>query len=126
MKTLTFTYDEQDELVITSDVKEAVETLKTIPSMFAKKAWLADNGWSNVKIGDVRCWYTPETDVEKLEVMLAGHDFFYYQSDNIDTFLRGERYLAKLEEQFKVLPLVEAVALWNKYAPKELQKQLPE
>lgn len=124
MKTLSFDYDDKDELVIVSDVTEAVEKLKTIPSMFDKKSWLLENGWSNVKINDVRCWYLPETPSEKAEVLVAGHNFFYYQSDNIDNFLHGERYLVKLTEQFSLLPVSETVVLWNKYAPKELQKEL--
>ena len=125
MKTLSFDYDEKDELVIVSDASGVLETLYHIKSMFDKKAWLTENGWTNAKINGVRCWYLPETPAEKAELMVAVHDFYYYQIDNIDMFLDGERHLAKVDERLSVLPASDAVALWNKYAPKELHKALP-
>jgi hypothetical protein len=125
MKILSFDYDEKDELVIVCDNKGLVEELMAIPSMFDKKAKLTYHGWFNTKIDGIRCWYYPETISEALEVMVSLHNFFYYQSDNIDTFNRGDKYLKTLEQRLEDnLSIVEAVALWNKYAPKELQKNV--
>lgn len=127
MKTLSFDYDEQDNLVINCDNAGLVSALENIIGMFDKKSFLADMGWVNTSINGVRRWYYSENRKEALEVMVSIHDFFYYQSDNIDKFLRGDAYLRKLNRQLEEeLSPSEAVVLWNKYAPKELQKQLPE
>lgn len=125
MKTLSFEWDDQDEMVIKCDNAELVAELKGIKAMFERKAFLIANGWVDTKIDGVISWYYPENVREELELKVASHNFFYFQSDNIDVFSKGDKYLCKLEERLAdEFSVVEAVALWNKYAPKELQKSL--
>jgi hypothetical protein len=60
-------------------------------------------------------------DIKDLEQMIKNHDFFYMMADDMEAYQEGLNEKRIIDKALKELPKVQAIELWNKYAPKMLQ-----
>lgn len=62
-------------------------------------------------------WQKPETDVEKLEMLLRVHDWWYMMSDSYSVYSDGELERKEIEALMQVVGEPTASALYQKYSP---------
>lgn len=85
------------------------------------KAWqvLGSMGWVNDEMVDgFLVWVMPETPIEKLELKLKNHDWWYMMSDDHRVYTSGQYAMDQINRLMKEVGEPVATELFNRYAPK--------
>jgi hypothetical protein len=102
------------------------ENVSTIIDLDQQPSWCAwdvlrSNGWINDGLAEeYYLFLMPETNEEKLELLLKHHDWYFEMSDNNRYYSSGRYILGKIQRLIYKVGEPTVTQLWDKYAPKDI------
>jgi hypothetical protein len=87
-------------------------------NIMQKEGWIHDKSIGEMSMSSFYIvWVKPENDVEKLELTLRHHDWWYQMSDDYGVYSSGEKARKNIEAMMKKVEPSVAKELYEKYCP---------